>query len=40
LNEITLVDQAGASAKKTKDTIRRPAIPFRKVLDGIVFYTF
>jgi hypothetical protein len=39
-NEIKLVDQADASAKKTKDTIRRPAIPFRRVLDGMVFYTF
>jgi hypothetical protein len=33
-------NQAAASVKKTKDTIRRPAIPFRRVLDGMVFYTF
>jgi hypothetical protein len=33
-------NQADASVKKTKDTIRRPAIPFRRVLDGMVFYTF
>jgi hypothetical protein len=39
-NEIKLVGQADASGKKTKDTISRPAIPFRRVLDGMVFYTF
>ena len=35
-NEIKLV----LPPKKTKDTIRRPAIPFRRVLDGMVLCIF